>query len=78
MAEQEKECLRCAMYLNGWRSHGPYFPGDDWEFVESHDIQVGTHADFILPVGVVRCKTCGRLAETHCVYGDGYYFTSTS
>lgn len=74
MPETSEACI-CQYYiLTQWRSHGPDFPFNDWDVVERHDIQVGTHAPVDVFEGKAACKKCGKIYEFFCTYGDGYGF----
>jgi len=68
-------CPACEAYFGGWRSHGPVFPHQAWEVLESQEFEVGTHAAVTVMSGTARCKACGQLASFDCSYGPGYYFT---
>ncbi len=70
-------CPRCQKYsyfLTQWRSHSPNFPYEDWDIIEKRDIQVGTHAPVDVFEGKAACKSCKKVYEFYCTYGDGYGF----
>ena len=69
-------CPACAGYFGDWRSHGPYFPKEDWEVLQSEEFEVGTHGAATVMQGTARCRACGQVAEFGCSYGPGYHFTA--
>lgn len=75
MSAASKPCARCAGYLGDWRSHGPTFPHETWEILESEEFPVGTHGGSVGMSGRARCRACGFAATFGCSYGPGYWFS---
>lgn len=71
-------CARCETYFGDWRSHGPFFPDEDWEILTSEEFPLGTHGGDTGRSGVARCRACGGEASFDCSYGPGYWFRAKS
>lgn len=69
-------CERCRPFLGDWRSHGPMFPHDAWQILESQEFPVGTHGGSVGMSGLARCRACGFRARFDCSYGPGYWFAA--